>query len=269
MSRTPIFSHQETVRHTQRVARLSPQSLVAATTVDGRFTPAFDQFLGQYPRAEVGQKTYNFDVPAGLTYDGATAITLPPSSAGGHVSVLKQPSIGATGSQALTLQYTMPPGGVVRFRVRAYGQPIVDPSAGNTTPSYEVLYAKDLQSVERLASLMQSKKRIILAIQGDDALKLHSTGLFNGEEWKLKQGPFGMPVIQINPTWEWVAILGILAGAAVALSVVILLDRMIQEGYKYGYRIEVKQIALGTISVGDFQLEVGLPTLAFVLEPSV
>lgn len=270
MPRTSIFSQIQTVKHPRQVMRIEPRALSAATAGGplGGLSSDVSRLIRSYPLPHVGTQTYAITVPSNLSYDGSSVITLPPSSPGAIATVEKQPPNGATGSQALEVKYTIPPGGMVRYRTRAYARMQADPSAGNQEPEYEVLYVIDSQSVERLSSLMQSKQRIILAIQGDDAVKLVGTGLFNPGQWKLKTGPFGVPQVEINPTWEWVAIAAILAVAAVAAFLLIVLETMVIMGILHGYRVEVRELSLGTLQIGNMTIEASLPTLAFVLEPA-
>lgn len=114
---------------------------------------------------------------------------------------------------------------------------------------------------------MQSKKKIVLAIQGDDAVRLVGTGLFSPGEWQLKKGPSGMPQVQINPTWEWIAISAIVATAGVAIAVILTLETLVVMGILNGYCIEIKQLTLGSVQIGGMQITFSLPTLALVLEP--
>lgn len=271
MARSPIFSQIHTAQHPLQTVRLDPQIVragMAGIEILGRESQNLVRLLHEYPLAHVGTQTFNLTVPTGREYDGATVITLPPTTDGALVSIDSQPSIGSRGNQSLSLKYTIPPGGQVRYRVRAYAQPTADPGAGNTEPEYEVLYVRDMESVQRLTSLMQSKKRVILLVQGDDAVKLVGTGLFSPGMWKLKTGPFGIPQVEINPTWEWVAIAAIIAAAAVAIVVLLVLETMVIMGILYGYRVEVGKLELGSVKVAGITIQVTLPTLAFVLEPA-
>ncbi len=277
MSRTAIFSQIETVTHSQRT--VTPQLRTPLALADNRLAsisarPTLTRLrnidlsiANQISFPQVNTKQFNFTIPQGLKYDGATVITLPPTSGGAIVSLENQPSNGVIGNQSLTVKYSIPPGGTIRYRVRTYGRPIVNPSVGNEQPDYELLYASDFQSVERLASLMQSKQRIVLAIQGDEALNLVETGLFKPGEWKLRQNNFGLPVVEMNPAWELVVIVGILATAAIALAVIILIQTMVSEGIKNGYRIVVKEVTLGDLNVFGTTITFSLPTLGFELIP--
>lgn len=140
MSRTPIFSQIFTFQHPQQIARLDPRAFLTKPENGPLIRPEFERFLGTYPTAHVGAQIVNLNPASGLSYDGSSVITLPPSSVGAGVSIVDQPTIGSNGNQKLTVNYTIPPGGEIRFRVRAYAQPTADPRAGNVASEHEILY---------------------------------------------------------------------------------------------------------------------------------
>lgn len=211
-----------------------------------------------------------FTIPADLVYGGASVVSVPPTTAGSLAWIDRQPKNGATGDRKLTVRYSIPPGGTLRYRVRAYGTakpaPAPGPTPAPTSPSYEVLYCRDADSLDRLASLMASKKHILFCFDGLDGAKLISTGLFNPGEWKLSAGPGGLPVITINPAWEIVAIIAIIAVMVVSVVTILAIQHIVLKGYEYGYRIHIEQYG-SEVSIGGFSVQFSMPTLVLRLEP--
>ena len=131
-----------------------------------------------------------------------------------------------------------------------------------------MLYVRDMGSVERLDSLTASGQPVVVAFEGGEALKLFGTGLFNPGTWKVTQGPNG-PRLEINPIWEFVAIIAILAAVFIAALTLLILFRIVMAGLEYGYEIKIEELQLGgaTIKAGDTEFVVTLPTLPLVLTP--
>jgi hypothetical protein len=117
-------------------------------------------------------------------------------------------------------------------------------------------------SVQRLDSLTASKQSVIVVFEGDDARKLHETGLFNPGKWNISPGVSG-PRIQINPTWEWVAIIAILAAAAVSVVVMYLLFRMVVASLEHGFSVNVEGLKLGAteVEIAGQKVKISFPSL--------
>lgn len=273
MSREVIFSQIETVDHPISARRIGfdPANLPANSALLERLYPNWDRLVRDYPLPHVSIQDFAVSIPAGLQYDGASAITLPPrNSRASAVEIVKQPDIGSVGNQRLSVRYTIPPGGAIRFRVRAYGKPIPPLARGRgpqPEPEVEILHVTDMESVERLTSLMESKQHIAVLFEGDDATRLFGTGLFNAGEWTISRGPFGLPQIEINPTWGFVVMFGILAGALVSVVALLVLQRIVVLAITLGYRVEVREFNLTVLELGSTTLTLSFPTLALVLEP--
>lgn len=218
----------------------------------------------------VGTDDHAFTVPADSVYGGASVVCVPPTTAGSLAWIDQQPKNGATGNRSLRVRYSIPPGGILRYRVRAYGTaipaPATTPTPAPTPPSYEVLYCRDADSLDRLSSLMASKKRILFCFDGLDGSKLISTGLFNPGEWKLSAGPGGLPVVTINPAWEVVAIIAIIAVMVVSVVVILAIQQIVLKGYEYGYRIYIEQYG-ADVNIGGFSVQFSMPTLVLRLDP--
>ena len=216
----------------------------------------------------VGTDDHAFSVPADMVYGGASVVSVPPTTAGSLAWIDQQPKNGATGSHKLTVRYSIPPGGTLRYRVRAYGtaKPAPTPAPAPVPPSYEVLYCRDADSLDRLASLMASKKHILFCFDGLDGAKLISTGLFNPGEWKLSAGPGGLPIITINPAWEIVAIIAIIAVMVVSVVTILAIQHIVLKGYEYGYRIHIEQYG-SEVTIGDWSVQFSMPTLVLRLDP--
>lgn len=261
MSRTAIFSKIVGANHGHRMARL--------------MTSDFRGYRGGVDIAEIARnrvlpdvttRDFKFDVPNNLVYDGSSVVSLVGSSPGSAVEILNQSANGTTDEARVKVRTTVLPGGHLRYRIRGYGKVAPSPAVGNSEEDFEILRIVDFQSTERLRSLMQSGKRIALLIEHPDAEKLVQTGIFNPGSWQLSTGPMG-PRITINPTWEWVVIVGILAAAGVAIVFILALEAMILLGILHGYRINIGELSLGQVSVFGATLDINFPTLALELIP--
>ena len=224
--------------------------------------------IASIPLPHVGEKTYAFEVPAGMQLDAAQVVALPESSNGATVKLKSGFALGGTGSQSVTVWYSVPPGGQLRLRVRVYAKPIPAPAAGQSQEDeVEVLYLRDFESIDRMSSLMASRKRIVVLVDHPDIHKLAGTGLFNDTTWEISMGPTG-PRVKINPTWEWVVIVAIIAAALVAALLIAFLSKMVTDAIANCYKIHVGSITLGQVTIAGVTLTLTLPTMTFDLEPS-
>jgi hypothetical protein len=212
-----------------------------------------------------GTDKFRMTVPSGHEYQGAVVITLPPSTPGAVASLSSQRVIGTRGLVEVEVDYMVPPGGVTRYQVRGYSRPKPQQPA---PPDVEVLFARDMQSYERLVSLMQSRRPIILCFEGDLAMQLVATGLFRKGEWKITKNDFGWPVVNINPAFELMVLVAIIAAMVTAVFVILMLQNVILHSIDNKYRIEIEEVSLGTVKVFGMEIEFKLPTLAMKLEPT-
>lgn len=271
MSRQAIFNQIREVAHPIQGNNLQfdPRNLPANSRYLRSAYPQWDTLVRDYPIAHVGVEDFAVVVPVDLQYDGASAIVLSPRNLeGSAIEIAKQPAFGSKGPQRLSIRYTVSPGSTIRFRVRAYGKPIAVPGQPPApSPEIEILHVTDIESVERLRSLMHSKQHIAVLFEGAEALKLLGTGLFKPGEWKISKNAAGVPQVEINPTWEWVAIALILAVAGISIVTVLCLFAAISLALLLGYRVEVKELKIGEMQIGDQTIAVTLPTLAMTFDP--
>lgn len=217
---------------------------------------------------ERGSETVQVSLPAGKRYAGASVVTTPRSSAGSVVWIEKQPAKGAIGQVVLVIGYAISPGGFLEFAVESYEEPDTPAPAAPAPTEYNVIFASDDDdAVEELAAAMDNRDPILFCIEGADAGKLLATGLFNPGEWKLEAGPAGIPRVRINPAWEIVAMIAIIAAMVVAVTLILALQTIILKGYEYGYRVHIEQLTLGSVTFGGTTLTFTLPTLVLRLEP--
>lgn len=258
------------IRVSDRVSALNPATTRPMPATFSLSTAELVQVRQALALPLVDTDDHAFTVPPDLVYGGASVVSVPPTTAGSLAWIDQQPKNGTTGSHKLTVRYSIPPGGTLRYRVRAYGTAKPAPAPGPTpapvSPSYEVLYCRDADSLDRLASLMASKKRILFCFDGMDGAKLLSTGLFNPGEWKLSAGPGGLPLVTINPAWEVVAIIAIIAVMVVSVVVILAIQQIVLKGYEYGYRIYIEQYG-AEVNIGGFSVQFTMPTLVLRLDP--
>jgi len=290
MSSQAIFSKIELIKHPDSSASragvpIAP-SLISSRPVMLRSAPAASTSLntghpagltmalpagslsGLINLPHVGERTYQFAVPGGMQLHSAQALALPDSSSGAVVQLKSQVQVGATGSQSVTVSYSIPPGGQLRIRVRVYAKAIPTPSTGdNQEDEVEVLHLSDFESIDRMSSLMASRKRVVVLVDHPDVFKLAGTGFFGDVTWEVSMGPTG-PRIKINPTWEWPVIIGIIAAAFVAALLIAFLTRMVTDAIANCYKINVSSVTLGQVTVAGVTLTLTLPTMSFDLEPA-
>lgn len=200
-----------------------------------------------------------------MVYGGASVDGVPPSTAGSLAWIDQQPKNGATGNQNLIVRYSIPPGGIpLPGAGLQHGQAGAGASTGSA--SYEILYCRDADSLDRLSSLMASKKHILFCFDGLDGAKLTSTDLFNPGEWKLSAGPGALPLVTINPAWKVVAIIATIAVMAVSVVVILAIQQIALTGYAYGYRIHIEQYG-AEVNIGGFSVQFSMPTLVLRLDP--
>jgi len=225
---------------------------------------------GTPPPPDVGERTFEFRVPDGMQLEKAQAIALPESSKGAAVLLMPGLNKGGTGNQQIKVWYSIPPGGTLRLRVRAYGKPQPTPGTGHSEQQdTEILYIRDQQSVDRMSSLMASKERFIIVIDGPDVPALESTGLFaDGLTWEVSNGLFG-PEVKFNPViTSTVLITLIITAGVVAVVLIVFFTALLAMAIAHCYKIHVSSMKLGDISFGGVQLSLELPSLVFDLEPT-
>jgi hypothetical protein len=213
------------------------------------------------------QKEFTVTIPDNLQFRRVSFVALPQSTRGCVVDVEKQPKIGASGKVKIKVSYTIPPNGNISVRLRIYAEATPQSDQDTQVEQIKELHLVNSQSIERLGGYMRSKKRVAFVISGEDAVKLISTGLFGNGAWRVELGPAG-PVVKINPTWEMVAIVGILAGAAVSALAISCLTAIIFWTISYNYKISIKEASTGKIRIGDWSLELAYPALVLDLEPA-
>lgn len=266
MSRNVFFNEVYQDRHSQKSRYINPR-FVSVSRFHARAVYVDNNRVFKRKIAKQGEKIFNIVLPQGKKYDGAIAITLPHSSEGCITEIKQQANIGSTGNLQIIVSYTIPPGGTIYFRLRAYCQSLTPAQQHNNDKTgVEVLHLINNQSVERLSSLMNNKKRVALLISGADALKLISTGLFSQGKWNFAMGARG-PTVSINPTWELVVIVGILASAAVGAIAIAALTAIVILGIIHGYHINIKEFEAGSVSVGGENINLSFPTLVLDLNP--
>ena len=265
MTRHTIFTKTYQYKHTQPSFYINPQFVSVSAFYSRALQPrrTINKAIAKKEMLSV-----TISIPSNEKYDGAMVITLPQASKGCFVEIVEQPAMGATGNIQLKIAYTIPPGGIIYFKLKAYSKKVSTNTNtdSNADSNIEILHLINLQSVERVASLMHSKKRIALLISGSDALQLLATGLFNPGTWRLGKSPLGFTV-SINPTWELVAIVGILAAAAVSTVAIVALTTIVTLGVLNNYRINIAEFETGSVTVGGEIIEISFPTLVLDLQP--
>ena len=267
MSRTAFFS--KTVSHavTVPVTRpLSPRAtlIVNGQGVRGSVPPALESLFTIKPHVDV----FPLQIPANHRYAGAAAFLLGPRApSGALVRIISQPKSGATGTGDLKVRWWGEADTTVRFLVRAYSEEIPASSTPPAPVSRETVYLHEPGSVDRLASLMDSRRPVRFIIQGDDALKIAATNLDDLLDDFF--GPSGTGATSqvvaaddvIIAVAILVAILSALTVSVAALNAMVtLVSKAIEKNYTVTWGFDA-----GNINV--FEGEVRMPSLTFNLTP--
>ena len=190
--------------------------------------------LGNFTLLSVGHGVddYSFQVPSNLRYAGCTLITVPPSSTSATITALEQPDPGHTGNGQIRARWTCPPGGQIRYRLRAYAEPIPDPVQAPETQSAEEIHIVNQQSVQRLQSALQSQRAVRVIFSGPEAAALNASGAFgNNTPWG---GGVSYAAVETS-----VLIVGILAAAGVSALGIAAVTAIIIYGIQQGYTLDV------------------------------
>ncbi len=273
IGRMPWASARMTAAPSGVAASISDRGGLTHPGVTTTSTAGFRTIIGAPPPPDVGERTFQFRVPDGMQIDKAQAIALPESTQGAFVELLPGISLGGTGDQQIKVRYSVPAGGTIRLRVRVYGKAQPTPEAGHSEEAeIEALYIRDMQSVQRMGSLMASRKRFVIVMDGPEVDVLESTGFFNdGLTWNVSNGPFG-PIVKINPAISTaVLITAIITAGVVGSLVIICLTWMITHAINHCYRINVHAVKIGEVKLGGglFKpISLELPSLVFDMEPT-
>lgn len=239
----------------------SSPAIVPAPSVAGPALPAVgipaaglqlpgsvQEMLRNFGRAK-GRDNYSVPVPAGLKFDGATVITGPQSS---KTAAARVWTITGNGPYKITVAWSAPPGGMVQYRLRAYGIPIIDPATGASEPrENHSLTIVDKQSVERLRNHLRSNDRVKVTFRGADAGALIVAGVLDiFESGEIFVGN----VVGIDDLLIICA--AIVAGVALAALTVICVV-----GIANGYTVDVTNASLGSLVPPEF------PNFTFELVP--
>ncbi|MBF2046061.1 MAG: hypothetical protein IGS54_01455 [Elainella sp. C42_A2020_010] len=263
---TQFFRETKTIYHpTSATLPNVPPITAGRTFLPGLPSAELVRLAKSFKLPHSGTDTFKMTVPSDHEYQGAVVITLPPSTPGAVASISSQSAIATEGQVEVKIDYMVPPGGVTRYQVRGYSRP---KTPRPSPPDVEVLFVRDMQSAERLASLMQSRRRIVLCFEGEIAMQLVATGLFNKGEWKLTKNAFGMPVVNINPAIELVAIIAIIAAMVTAIFVILVIQNVIIHGINHRYKIKINEVKLGEVEIMGQKVTFTLPTLVLELEPT-
>jgi hypothetical protein len=168
MTKTAFFSaikqHNDPLnRATYLQERLNRQTTLVWATKIPHYEPQVDEF--------------DINIPVGKRYAGSVVVSLPPTVGGATASIVSQPSNRATGSGKIRVRWFCPRGGMARYRIRAYYENIPAPANTSEQIVYEDIHIENLQSVERVRSLMISERHLRVIISGDDATKFFDTGI--------------------------------------------------------------------------------------------
>ena len=212
-----------------------------------------------------GTEVVDMIVPPNEAYRASIAYTIPPSSPGSFARIFKSPSQDAKGPVQVEIEYFVPFGGVTRFALKGYSRAIAGMPSKR---EFEILYARNMESAERLDSLLSARVPVLLCFEGDIATQLASTGLFGDVEWKVKRDVFGSPVVEINPALGIIAIVAIIAAMVVAVFVILMIQNIIIKAVELNYKIKVHEISLGNVNIAGLSIDLSLPTIILELEPA-
>jgi hypothetical protein len=243
MTKTAFFT--QIVAHSNPIPQVNLPSRDSVTVLPSQIPISAVRLL----RIGSGSDNHAITVPSGSQYAGSSVITLPPSTAGATASIENQPSNDFTGSGNITVKWYCPPGGQIRYRVRAYSE-----SAATQQP--EEIYITNIESVERLRSLILSRQHIVVYITGSDAEKINASGAFGTPQVS------GISFIAVA---DDALILLILLAAGLGALAITAISVILITGMALGYTITDVKFSTGGIDLGKG--EVTLPYFSFDLVP--
>ena len=222
----------------------------------GRIPPG-SIVLPRVVRARPETDSHAITIPNNQEYVHSIAISVPPSSEGATVQVTSQPASGATGNGTIKVQWFCPPGGEIRYRIRAYATAQQSPASGaSSTPTYEEVHVVNNESVERLRSLLNARRHVKVVFSGDDAVKIQGTPIPH-----MMSGVTGMEIVAIIGAAA--VIVGILAAATVSVIAIAAITEIVLKAIEKNYHCDVEFETGGWSTSGTFTL----PKMVFTLTP--